>query len=317
MAGTVVAALLPLSASAADDPIVGHDGATYPAAPLVIEGRDGDLFYGLSFDMFCTGAGAELQQGMKQLTKLTKLIRRSGRDVVFTVIPDKALVNVGNVVRPQLPHGACDKSGMKQQSAVLDTFRDPAYLPLRTGLAALAEKKQAYWRTDVHWNTIGASVYAKALGTRLDPALGARQKYERGEPQTLVGALNKLRGVDTPETVPRLVADTTVRVKAKPGTDSLTQAFPIDHAWTARPARLTYPGRTLLVGDSFTVMALELMRPMFRHGRFLWVKNVPDRTIAKAISRSDTIAIEVVQFFTAVSPLGTRAFREAVREALR
>ena len=63
-------------------------------------------------------------------------------------------------------------------------------------------------------------------------------------------------------------------------------------------------------------MALELMRPIFRHGRFLWVTNNPDRTIAKAISRSDLVVLEVVQFFTSVSPLGTKSFRREVKKAL-
>ena len=198
--GALVAALLPLAAVAADDTIVGHDGKTYPAAPPVIEGRDGDLFYGLAFDLFCTGAGPDLEKGMRRLTKLTRLIRGSGRTVVFTVVPDKSLVNDENVVSAQLPHGGCDTSGMRQQSKILDGYDDPTYLPVRKAL--VAEKKQSYWRTDLHWTTVGASVYAKALATRLSEPLGARQAYKKGKPQTEVGLLDQLRGVDTPETVP-------------------------------------------------------------------------------------------------------------------
>ena len=314
LVGALVAALLPLAAVASDGTIVGHDGKTYPAAPPVVEGRDGELFYGLTFDLFCSGAGPELQRGMKRLTKLTTLIRRSGRTVVFTVVPDKSLVNDENVITAHLPHGTCDTSGMREQRSILDGYGDPTYLPIRRGLAA--EPKQAYWRTDLHWTTIGASVFAKALATRLSAPLGARQRYTKAPSQTEVGLLNQLRGVETPETVRAVAPDTGAKVIPRPGTDSLDQQFPIDHAWTSKPANLTYPGRTLLLGDSFTVMGLQSLRPIFRHGHFLWLINNPDEKVAKAIGRSDTVVIEVVQFFTGVSPLGKASFRRLVRNAL-
>ena len=73
----------------------------------------------------------------------------------------------------------------------------------------------------------------------------------------------------------------------------------------------------MLIGDSFTVMGLQSLRPIFRNGRFLWVINNPDEKIATAISKADTVVIEVVQFFTGVSPLGTASFRRLVRNSLR
>ena len=309
---------MPAAATAADhrasDTIVGHDGKTYPAAPPVVDGRRGDLFHGLAYDLFCSDAGPDLRAGMKRLSKLTGIIRASGREVVFTIVPDKGLVNESNVIRARLPHGRCDKVGMAQQRKIVDTYADRTYLPLRKGLAA--DKRQTYWKTDVHWNTIGASVYAKLLAARLDPALGKRQRYKAGAPQTAVGYLNQLRDDDTPETVPSVRPATGVKVKPRPGTDSLDGQFPFDHEWTSGPAKLTHPGRALLLGDSFSLIGLVSLRPLFARGQFLWVGNVDPAKMARAVEKADTVVIEVVQFFTTVSPLGKKSFRKLVGNAL-
>ena len=56
---------------------------------------------------------------------------------------------------------------MAEQRRVLDRFADPAYLPIRKALAA--ENGQTFWKTDMHWTTIGASVFAQQLATRARP----------------------------------------------------------------------------------------------------------------------------------------------------
>ena len=72
----------------------------------------------------------------------------------------------------------------------------------------------------------------------------------------------------------------------------------------------------MLVGDSFSLMALHLLRPLFRHGRFVWTGNVPLTDIVDGIADADTVVIEVVQFFEVTTELGTKSFRHLVAKAL-
>jgi hypothetical protein len=297
-----------------DDTIVGADGVVYPRSPTVVRGRDGDLFDGYTFDVICADGGQRLSQSITRLAKVATLIRTSGRRVVFSVMPPKALVNESHVIRGRLPHGKCDRLGLDQQRRVLDTYRDRDFLNVRPQLAK--DPRQVYWRTDPHWTTVGASIYTKQLAKRLDPAIGARQRYQAGPDQSGVGAMTAAQGDDTPETVPSLVPRTTVEVTPLPGTPELGSATYIaEHEWRSSPARLTYPGRTLVIGDSFGLMALANLRPVLRRGHFMWADN-PYRKLAAGIRKADTVVIEIAHLFVGVTPLGTKAFRTAVRKAL-
>jgi hypothetical protein len=304
------------AASLGSQRLVGHDGLLYESAPLVVNGLDGDMFLGLEFDLICAWGGKRLDGGLRRLGRLANLIERSGRRVIFTIAPDKSVINRQNVVPSSLPQGDCDSEGMAQQVKVLDTFPDPNYLSLRKTLDH--DSRQMYWKTDGHWTTVGASKWVLKLARELDPKLAQRQRYAPTT-DTQVGYLNQIRGITTTETVPGLTYAGKVKVQTAPGSPyDLTPGgpFAMDHRWNSSPASMTWPGHTMLVGDSFTLMALYLLRPLFRHGRFVWVGNVPLPDIADGIADADTVVIEVVQFFGANSPLGTPAFRHLVAEAL-
>lgn len=318
LTGVVTLTLLPVDASAArrdNDTIIGADGKVYPRSPKVVSGRDHDLFDGYTFDVICADAGAELRDSLVRLSKLARIVEKSGRKVVFTVLPPKALVNTENVKRGRLPHGSCDRKGLDQQRALFDGYKDPAFLHVRKDLAAV--ERQTYWRTDPHWTTVGASVYTKRLAGALSPSVGARQRYKPSAAQTAVGAMTIALGDDTPETVDALQPKTDVVVRPLPGTTPIGESTYVrEHEWRSSPAGRTYPGRTLVIGDSFGYIALTNLRPIFRRGQFLWLDN-PVTTMAKAIAKSDTVVIEVAHLFAGVTVLGKKALRTAVRRALK
>jgi alginate O-acetyltransferase complex protein AlgJ len=317
LTAAVTLTMLPVDASAArydDDTIVGADGKVYPRSPKVVSGRDDDLFDGYTFDVICADGGAGLRASFVRLSKLARIVEGSGRKVVFTVLPPKALVNTENVVRGRLPHGSCDRTGLDQQRALFDGYQDPAYLHVRKDLAAV--ERQVYWRTDPHWTTVGASVYTKRLASRLSPRVGALQRYKRGAEQTAVGAMTIALGDDTPETVDAVEPKTDVVVRPLPGTTPIGESTYVrEHQWRSSPSRLTHPGRTLVIGDSFGYIALTNLRPIFRRGQFLWLDNT-HRTMARAIAKADTVVFQVAHLFAGVSELGKKAFRTAVRKAL-
>lgn len=315
---TLVLTLLPLTAASGADPepgtIVGSDGVVYEAAPPVVQGRHGELFYGPAIDLFCADGDGNFESSMRQLSKLARLIRSSGRRVVFTVAPDKAHVQGENLVRSRLPHGGCDRDGIRAHRRILDTYPDRSHLSVRKLLAQ--DRRRVYWKSDPHWTTVGGSVYAKALATELDPALGARQRYVKAPRQRWLWPMAAQLGLP-PESVPSLRPGGPAKVTERRGT--LTGAFDhyvFDHVWSTRPAGLAWPGHTVLLGDSFTFGALVNLRPLFRHGRYLWIGHVDQATIGKAVRNADTVVIEVAQFLMPSSPLTQDWFRRSVRQSL-
>ncbi len=304
----------------ADDPLppghfTGADGVVYPSAPTVVRGVDGHLFYGPDYDVACA-YGSRFVVVMERLARFARIIRASGREVVWTMGLNKSTVLPELLDPATLPHGECDRVGFARQRKAVAAYADPGYLDLVAPLAA--SRRQVYFRTDAHWNTVGAAVYAKALATRLDPRLGRLQHYRYGT-ETRVGSLTELIGDGTAEVSPTASPATRVAVRTARGSEPWSgyPALTFDHSWTTRPAGRTYPGRTLLLGDSFMMFALENLRPLFRHGHWLWMfKTTPDDMI-RAITRSDTVVMETYQDFALFTPLASRSFLSALRKALR
>src|SRR4051812_42208013 len=82
---------------------VAPDGHTYDSAPQVVEGLGGELYYGPDFDVAC-GLGKRYRYSMLAMTRLTRVIERSGRRAIWTVGPDKTSVLPGSLDLERLPH---------------------------------------------------------------------------------------------------------------------------------------------------------------------------------------------------------------------
>jgi hypothetical protein len=64
-------------------------------------------------------------------------------------------------------------------------------------------------------------------------------------------------------------------------------------------------------------VGLDSLAPLFRSGRFLWINNFSDEDVAKAVTRADTVVIEVVQWLLYGSSVGSTSMRRAVKKELR
>lgn len=299
-----------------DSGFTGTDGRAYPSAPRTVEGRRGELYFGPDFDLAC-GLGADVTRSWRRLALLARVIERSGRTVVWTVAPSKT------TARPRLlpkdpPHGTCDTNGMVDVRRAVDAQRDRNFLALRRLLAT--DRRQVYFATDPHWTTVGGAVYAKALADRLDPRIGRLQRYEYGT-ETRDGLLNWFRGVFAPETAETARYAGRVRTRTTSSSEEQWSGYPAltsDYSWRSRPRRATIPGRTLLVGDSFTMFALDNLVPLFARGRFMWWDQSPEEDLVAAIARADTVVLESAEVFTPLGSLLTRSsFRRAVQRAVR
>ncbi len=296
---------------------VGPDGTTYASAPLTVPGQDGELYYGPDFDVAC-GLGSATSGSLAQVAKLARVIERSGRTVVWTVAPNKSTIRPENLPDP-MPHGDCDARGFQQVGRALDEVTDPSFLPLEAGLTG--SRHQTFFRTDTHWTTVGGSVFARALARRLDPQVARLQSYAYGTEQR-VGNLNFFDGNLVLETAETAVPTTKVTTRtAGTSADQAWSGYPqitYDYTWNTRPARRTVPGRTLVLGDSFTMFALDSLMPLFQRGRFVWLGHSSDRKVFAAVRGADTVVVEVGQVLASLgSSAADPGFRKALRRALR
>ncbi len=289
-------------------PFIGADGLLYDYAAMVVGGLDGQVFFGPDYDTACAD-GAKFEKGLRHLARLAKIIERSGKRVVLTVAPNKTSIYGSEIDWTSLPHGECTRLGLAQQDQVLDSFDYKSYLPLRRALAK--DPRQMYWKTDTHWTSVGSSVFAEKLATRLDKRLGREQRYTLTQ-QQFQGDLYSLLGIPQPETAEAAVPAGNVSVQVGP-TNPLVE---LQQTWRSSPRKKTLPGRTVVVGDSYTYVGLTTLRPLFRNGHFVWIQSPNLDYIAQSLVAADTVVIEVVQRYVSSSLIGTKAFRTQVKRAL-
>ena len=293
---------------------VGLDGLVHQVSPTVIQGRGGYYFIGTDFDTACA-FGGHLETALERLSRLARILTRAGKKVYFTVTPNKASVT-REVLPVPLPQQGCARKGMRIQSEILDSYRDPHYLPIRRELVATPH---AYWHTDTHWSTAGTDVFAKALAQALDPRLADRLRYKRTT-RTHLGDLAKVVGAG-PETIIGRIPSNGVRTRPARGStafDPTLTTLSTDFSWVSGPSRKTYPGRTLLLGDSFTYVASEALTNLFRKGRFMWLGFQDSmQELADAVNASDTVVFTVVQRFATITSLVDPKFQNKLKSLLR
>lgn len=303
---------LPPTQPNADQPALqGPDGPVIPA-PKVLRGRDGYLFLGRDFDTACTN-GPAFDKSLKDLGELADVIERSGRQVVFSVVPNKSSVVTDSLPRV-LPHGFCSEQGLRHQEHVLDNFDHPLYFSVREELERRYQAgREDWWKTDTHWTTSGASVYAREIAARLDVTRPLTlQDIERPR----IGDLMKLAGLSFEERAESQLLESGATVEPRtPGASG--RGLPGADMWDSTPAEGLVPGRTVLLGDSFTVVSIDALRSLFAHGQFL--SNGRGYTHDQMISQiveADTVVLEVVQRNLAGSPLASEGFRKRLIRAL-
>jgi alginate O-acetyltransferase complex protein AlgJ len=289
---------------------VGYDGHLYTKAGWTVGGRHGARYLGEELDSACF-TGDRLQDDMQRLAQFAKIIRDSGRTVIFTVAPSKSAVYKKDLPRV-MPHGSCDTTGIAAQDRILDNFTDPSYLPTRPYLSRLMDSGEpAYWRLDSHWTTVGSTRWGHAVARRLDPAVAASQRYKETERTHIPDIAFVVGNMSIHESEEARATVTKVRSRPTSGSPkyNVEALSGFDLSWTSRPKRgfkpraKTWPGHTLLLGDSFTYVGMESLIPLFRHGRYMWTGHVDTDDLIDAVAASDPVVIEVAQRYVANSLL--------------
>jgi len=298
---------------------LGYDGGIYSKAGWTVKGRRGAVYLGEEFDSACL-TGDKFKHSLKRVANFAKIIRSSGRRVIFTVAPSKSAVYKRDLpLAKRMPHGSCDADGIKAQDKVLDTFKDPSYINLRSFLAdQMKAKIPVYWTLDSHWTTLGSTQWGQAVAYTLDPAIQKRQRYKKTRRTHIPDIAYVIGNMNVHETQKALRTVTKVTSTPDPGSPpySVKTLTGFDLSWTTTPQRKVWPGRTLLMGDSFTYLGMESLIPLFNHGRFMWTGHVDNTDLIQGIVESDTVVIEVAQRYVATSLLGDPATQLALTLAL-
>lgn len=291
--------------ASAENTFVGYNGRTYQRAGWTVRGRHGAVYLGEEFDSACL-TGTEFGDALDRVARFVKIIRASGRKVVFTVAPSKSAVYKQDLPK-NLPHGICDEQGIAAQDQALDTFSDRSYVGMRKPLAGLmARGVPVYWRLDSHWTTLGSTRWGQAVAQRLDPAIAKIQRYRKTTRRHIPDIAYVLGNMSTHEKEQARATVTKVRSRADAGSPgyNVETLTGFDLRWSSLPKKKVWPGHTLLLGDSFTYLGMESLIPLFRHGRFMWTGHVDNGDLIQAVTQSDTVVIEVAQRYVPTSQLG-------------
>lgn len=244
-----------------------------PTASQVALGRDGWLFLQGVFDRACTPFTL-FPTAVAHWEQLLNVIRASGRRVELIVAPDKSTV-YPEYVAPSTPNLACGNRGT---AALWRDIESPSaaragIIGLRQPLLAAKHSSAAllYYRTDSHWNTVGAlSLVQAALPPLSDTVRVLPSEILDTGSVHYSGDLPGLLGEGRSEIAP------TRAIKRAPGAPVLDT-----------PAAL--------IGDSYSDTPVVFLRDYIRQIDVLnWNDNTAEQ-IAQAIAASPDVILETVE----------------------
>jgi alginate O-acetyltransferase complex protein AlgJ len=270
-----------------------------PTAEQVVVGKDGWLFLQGVFDRACHPF-VPFPAAVARWEELLRIIRNSGRQVEMLVPPDKSTV-YPEYVAQSTPNLQCSALGERQLWNQIESSqaKQEGIIGLRHAL--LEAKRSAsgflYMRKDSHWNTYGALTLVENALTRLSPKIGVLpSEIGNPGPSRYTGDLTVLLGNPQSDTTP----ERSIRRAAE---------APV------------IPGPAVLIGDSYTDVAVGLLRPYFADLQQLYWVNDTTKQLLQGIAAAHTVILETVEreFDYRASNLGyvTPAFLKLLRATLK
>lgn len=272
---------LPFAGAAVAGAAAGKEtSAPHAEAAQVLVGKRGWLFLKGEQDRSCQPF-LPVRQALERWQGLARQLRSEDRRVLLVVPPDKGSVYPEYL--PDFPHDECAAAGKRQLWSLLDRAEaDSLAIALKDDL--LEDKRAVgddlYARKDSHWTTLGSLRLVRAVVNRLGrvvpaPARTGRVRVKSHEivnpgRAEYTGDLTALLGA--PET------DTQARREIR-----------------RDPEAPRVPGRTVLVGDSYSDAPLPQLTPYFEDLLVLSWVNTPAAKVADEIERADTVILETVE----------------------
>jgi alginate O-acetyltransferase complex protein AlgJ len=240
-------------------------------AAQVLRGRDGWLFVHAELNASCAPP-LPLPAALAQWRRLLTAIRSERTRAVLVVAPDKGTIYPERL--PDLPEGACVEAGKRKLWELLERVERPeGLMALRDDLRRLKRGAgdDLYARKDSHWTTVGSLALTRAVVEGLGNGRVAVRPgdVEDPGPTEYTGDLTNLLGA--------------------PETDMQEQRTIARDRDAPR-----IPGRTLLIGDSYSQGPVPQLVHYFEDLRILtWQAPAPE--LARGIRAADTVVLETVE----------------------
>ena len=269
----------------------------------VTEGREGWLFYrvhrgdqGVRPEV--PFPPAELDRWVRTLDGHRRAVEAHGAAFLVVIAPDKETV-YPELLPPELPAAR----RVSRLDALEARLRDAGVtaVDLRRSLRSARapgspfSRWPLYWKTDTHWNSLGALLAARPLLTELERRfpgvhIPADEEIEVRASASGAGDLARTRGLHD--------VSNDLRIDARPRTGSCAAASGYDlDAQAAVTQRLSCPGapvrRALVLHDSMMVAMLPALAPAFE--RSTWTRQATLDPAMLAAEAPEVVIFEVVE----------------------
>ena len=168
----------------------------------VVLGRDGWLYFagedGHALDRHFRGVlpfGDDIIRALRdELDRRGQFLAARGIAYIVTVAPDKATIYPEHL--PRWMHRMPGPTPLERTVALLRSDDALRFVDLRGPLLAAKKDRQVYYRTDSHWNYLGAIVAYEALMREVQRALGAERLPALASPDVppYVEGVDRYRG---------------------------------------------------------------------------------------------------------------------------
>ena len=234
------------------------------AVPRVIHGEEGVLFLADDFDIPCNSEITPTET-VDNLSQFAHLIEDSGRKITMTFAPNKSTLH-----QDLLPSSAssreCWRTFTNAFYLALSASDMPGYVDLINPLEKEITDTREYlfYRQDSHWDTAGIAVAMQQIVQQIEPGLWDPTQISFKGTEIYYGDLLGLEGFSSTDEAPNFAIE---RPEIVPG--PTTNFRPTDNIVVHRRYTNTGPvdrliqGKTLLLTDSFGVVALPFIIPFF------------------------------------------------------
>jgi hypothetical protein len=223
------------------------------------------LFYGPSLRRLCTEALTPAQS-LDVLDRFARAVEASGRPFVYALAPEKTSIYPEFLTDRQRNEGSCAFAERdKLRAALGDQAARPWSVDLYGPVEALKAQSPVpvYHPRDTHWTQRGAAVEVQQLVERLQPGLWRDSDLHATGQTELVPDLTRLLGLPkTDHEESYAIVRPGVTTTEGPPTP-VQGDFAIRHFRSTSTAAALIPGHTVMLYDSFTLPAVEMLAPFF------------------------------------------------------
>ncbi|MEA2699000.1 MAG: alginate O-acetyltransferase complex protein AlgJ [Myxococcales bacterium] len=275
------------------------------SSDTVVLGKDGWLFYtgeSLAEDYRCNRpfTEEELARWTRRLVARRDWLKAHGIPYVFVVAPNPGTIYPENL--PESLHRLGPTSRFEQLTAYLAAHSDFRPVDVRAALTDGKKRARLYYKTDTHWNQMGAFIAYEQMSARLAGVLPAWKTRTLGDFDEVptadwAGDLSYMLGA------PSIFRETRVDLTPRGGTDVLANGVPLSmnespEAWYMRPVSIRESptgeiSRAVVLRDSYFAAPAQFLSSHFRRMVMLWTHDFDPKVIDR--ERPDVVIEEIVE----------------------